>query len=160
MPTHNPHERVFLRWSAYEHEHIERETEWYWGVGIIALSLAIVSVIFGDTLFGLVIIMAAVALALVSRHPPELTHFEVSDRGVRVGRHLHRYDEIISFWVEDEEGEHPTLLIDTLKPLAPNVIIPIIDIDPHRIRALMKEHAEEVPMKEPLSHKILEFFGL
>lgn len=153
-------ERIILRWSAYEHEHIERDEEWYWGIAIVALSLAIVSIIFHDFFFAIVIIMAAVSLALVSRHPPELTHFEVSDRGVRVGRILHRYDEIIAFWVEDEIGDRPLLLIDTLKPLAPNIIIPIEGVDPHHIRAFMKEHADEVPMKEPVAHKILEFFGL
>jgi hypothetical protein len=153
-------ERIILQWSAYEHEHIERKEEWYWGMAIVAVSLAIVSVIFGNILFGFVIIMAAVSLALVSRHPPELTHFEISDRGVRVGRQLHRYDEIIAFWVEDEHGDIPLLLVDTIKPLTPNIIIPIVDVDSHQIRALMKEHADEQFMKEPIAHKILEFFGL
>ncbi|MDB5187853.1 MAG: protein of unknown function with transrane region [Candidatus Kaiserbacteria bacterium] len=153
-------ERIILQWSTYEHEHVEREDEWYWGMAIIAVSLAVVSVIFGDLFFALVIIMAAVSLALVSRHPPELTHFEISDRGVRVGRHLHRYDEIIAFWVEDEHEAIPLLLIDTIKPLTPNIIIPIVDVDSHQVRALMKEHSNEQFMKEPLAHKILEFFGL
>ena len=160
MTEVSEHTHTTLSWSAYEHEHIERDEEWYWAVGIIATCLALVSAIFGNYLFGLVIIMAAVSLALVSRHPPELTHFEITERGLRVGNRIHHYHEIIGFWVEDEEGEHPTLLVDTTKPLSPNIIIPLVDIDPYAVRAYLKEHVQETPMKEPFAHKLLEFFGL
>jgi hypothetical protein len=156
-----PQSRVILRWSAYEHEHIERGSDWFWALGIIALCGAIIATLFHDILFGILILAAAFAIAVVARRPPELATFEISERGVRINGTLHRYDEIISFWVEDEHHtDRPLLLIDTTKFLAPNFIIPIEQIDPHVIRAYLKEHAEEVPMKEPIAHKILEFFGL
>ena len=152
-------EHVVLRWSAYEHEHVERGSDWYWALGIVAVSAALTSILFDDFLFAVLILLAAVVLVLLSRTPPESTTFEISERGIRVGTSLHRFDEVISFWVEDESGK-PHLLVDTTKFMAPNLIIPIEHIDPNLVRAYLKEHAEEVPMKEPVSHKILEFFGL
>ena len=149
-----------LGWSAYEHEHIERGSDWFWALGIIAVCAAVGSILFHDFLFALLILLAAFIFGLLANIPPELVRFEVSDRGVRVGGTLHRYDEIISFWVEDERGPHPRLLVDTTKPMAPNLIIPIEEVDPHAIRLFLREHAAEVPMKEPFSHKLLEFFGL
>lgn len=158
MPS-NKH--IALRWSAYEHEHVERSSDWFWALGIVAVSVAITSILLHDFLFAVLVLVAAFTLALLAQTPPDLSQFEVSDRGVRINGALHRYDEIISFWVEDEHHtDRPLLLIDTTKFLSPNLIIPIEHIDPHEIRAYLKERTEEVPMKEPYAHKIMEFFGL
>ncbi|MBI2025518.1 hypothetical protein HYT04_01895 [Candidatus Kaiserbacteria bacterium] len=73
---------------------------------------------------------------------------------------MHRYEEIISFWVEDHDANPPILLVDTVKWLSPNLVIPLDGADPKLVRAYLAERAEEVPMKEPVWHKILEFFGL
>lgn len=152
-------EQTVLRWSAYEHEHIERGSDWFWALGVIAVSAALTSVLFHNFLFALLIIVAATTLGLLANVPPKLAEFEVSEKGVRINDTLHRFDEILSFWVDDETGPHPMLLVDTTKPLAPNLIIPIHDIDPHTVRLFLRERAKETPMKEPLSHKVMAFFG-
>lgn len=150
-----------LRWSAYEHEHIERGSDWFWALGIAAVAIALTALIFHDLLFGILVLVAATTLGLLARTPPELANFEISERGIRVNGVLHRYDHIISFWVEDEHhADRPLLLVDTTKFMSPNLIIPIEHIDPSIIRAFLKEHCEETPMKEPIAHKILEFLGL
>jgi len=149
-----------LRWSAYEHEHIPRGSDWFWALGIVAVSAALTSILFHDVLFAVLILVAALVFAMLANVPPDLVRFEISDRGIRTGDTLHRYEEIISFWVEEENGPHPLLLVDTTKFMAPNLIIPLENIDPHAVRLYLRELVEEVPMKEPVSHKILEFFGL
>jgi len=151
---------VPLRWSAYEHERIERSGDWFWALGIVAVSVALTSILFSNVLFAILIIVAAFTVGIIARTPPELIDFEISDRGIRVGGALHRYDEIISFWVEDEHDREPLLLVDTTKFMSPNLIIPIENIDPALVRAFLQERVEEVRMKEPVSHKILEFFGI
>lgn len=156
-----PERNLSLRWSAYEHEHIERGSDWYLALGVVTISIAITSILFHDTLFALLIVIAATTIGLISRTPPEIATFEISDRGVRINGELHRYNEILSFWVEDEHHAHrPLLLIDTVKFLSPNLIIPIEHIDPHVVRAYLKERVTEKHMKEPLAHKVLEFLGL
>jgi len=155
MPT-----REVLRWSAYEHEHIERGADWYWALGIVAVCAALVSILFHDFLFAVLILVATVTIALHAQHPPDVSEFELSRRGIRINGTMHRYEEIIAFWVEDHDVERPLLLIDTIKFLAPNLIIPIEDVDPHDVRDYLIQRVAEVPMKEPVGHKILEFFGL
>ena len=152
--------RVVLRWSAYEHEFTERGSDWFWALGIAAIAISLTSILLHDVLFAGVILLAAITLALLARKPPELVQFELSDRGVRVGDTMHRFEEILAFWVEDHEVERPLLLIDTVKFMSPNLIIPIEDIDPSVVRAFMQERTEERPMKEPVAHKVLEFIGL
>ncbi|OGG79742.1 hypothetical protein A3A39_04425 [Candidatus Kaiserbacteria bacterium RIFCSPLOWO2_01_FULL_54_13] len=149
-----------IRWRAYEHEHVERSRDWYWALGIFAASTALISVLFGNFLFGILILIAAATLGLLAQSPPPLVEFEISDRGIRVGGVMHRYEEIISFWVEDHDADPPILLVDTIKWLSPNLVIPLRDVDPKLVRAFLTERADEVPMKEPIWHHILEAFGL
>lgn len=153
-------ERGVLRWSAYEHGHIERSGDWFWALGIIAACAAVISILLSNILFAVLIVAAAFTIGIIARTPPELVEFELSERGIRVGETLHRYDEIISFWVENEDENEPLLLVDTTKPMSPNLIISIDPADAGTIRAYLQEYVEEVPMKEPVSHKILEFFGI
>ncbi|OGG56181.1 hypothetical protein A3D71_00025 [Candidatus Kaiserbacteria bacterium RIFCSPHIGHO2_02_FULL_55_20] len=155
-----PPQRIVLRWNAYEHEHVPRGSDWYWALGIIAVSAALTSIIFHDTLFAVLILIAAAILGMLANVPPEIVRFEISDRGIRIGDTMHKFEYIISFWVEEEGKERPLLLVDTTKLMAPNLIIPLENIDPHVVRTYLRDHAEEVPMKEPLAHKILESFGL
>ena len=125
----------------------------------MAVCIAVTSILFHDTLFGILILLAAGTIALLANVPPEMVEFEISERGIRVGGILHRFDDIISFWVEDEHDTSPILLVDTTKIMAPNLVIPLHDVDPAAVRAFLLERTTEVPMKEPLAHKILEFFG-
>src|SRR3989344_8977345 len=99
-----------IRWSAYEHEHIERSGDWFWALGIIAVSAALTSILFGNVLFAILILVAAFVLNLIARQPPALHDFEISDRGIRVSGELHSYEEILAFWVETETGDQPLLL--------------------------------------------------
>lgn len=148
-----------LKWQAHEHEHIERGSDWFWALGVVAACIALISIIFGNFLFAVLIIMGAVVLALLARTPPSLTEFEITDRGIRVGNTMHRFEEVLAFWVEDHNVDPPILLVDTTKWLSPNLSIPLVGVDPSAVRAFLLEHAEETPMKESAAHKILEFFG-
>ena len=147
-----------LRWEAYEHEHIERGSDWFWALGIIAACAGVTSIIFGNFLFALVIFVAAFTIGLIAKQPPELHEFEIGPKGIRIGNDLHAYDSIIAFWVDDEL-EEPLLLVDTTKFMTPNLVIPVGDMDPEEVREYLRAHTEEVRMQEPIAHKILEFFG-
>ena len=149
-----------IRCQAYEHEHIERGNDWFWALGIAAVCIAAISALFGNVLFAVLILVAAGTLALLAQTPPVLIDFELSDRGIKIGDTMHRYEEIISFWVEDHDANPPILLIDTVKWLSPNFVIPLEDVDPKEVRAYLLERSVEVPMKESAAHRILEFFGL
>lgn len=151
---------VPIRWRAYEHEHVERDRNWFWALGVFAACTSLISIIFGNFFFGVLILVAAGTLAALAKSPPPLVDFELSDRGIKVGGTMHRYEEIISFWVEDHDADPPILLVDTIKWLSPNLVIPIEGADASKVRAYLAERCEEVPMKEPVWHKVLEFFGL
>ena len=45
-----------IEWDAHEYEHKERNRDWFWAVGIISVSLAVVAVIFGNIIFAILIL--------------------------------------------------------------------------------------------------------
>lgn len=147
-----------LLWSAYEHEHIQRGSDWYWALGAVAISAAVMSILFSNVLFAVLILLAATTIGMIARMPPELHEFEINDKGIRIGEAFHPFSSMLSFWV-DEELEKPLLLVDTTAYMTPNLVIPLGDMSPQAIREALQPFVEETPMKEPLAHKILEFFG-
>ena len=133
---------------------------WYWALGIVAVCVALISVLFGNLLFGIIILVAAFTLALLAQTPPPLVEFHITERGIRINERMHRFEDCIAFWVEDHDADPPLLLVDTTQWMSPNLVIPLVDIDPYEVRAFLSRKIEERPMKEPVAHKILEAFGL
>jgi hypothetical protein len=155
-----PDENIALRWSAYEHDHVERGPDWHWALGVITVCIAVTSILFHNVLFAVLVVLAAISIALLARTPPRECDFEISDSGIRINGALHRYDEILAFWVEDEHYDRPLLLVDTTRFLSPNLIIPIEHIESGLVRAFLKERVEERHMREPLPHRLFDFLGL
>ena len=150
-----------LSWSAYEHDHVERESNWFWALGITAVCVALISILLSNVLFAILIVVAAITIGILARTPPVLTQFTLTERGIRVGDEMHRYDELVSFWVEENHHSgRAHLLIDTTKFMTPNIIVPLENIEPARVRMFLAEYVNETPMKEPLSHRVFEFLGL
>ena len=161
MPTtHQNTKEVFARWSAYEHLHQEKGLDWYWALGIIATSASLTSILFGNVLFALVIVVAAIVLGMMARQAPEIVEFTITELGIRTGDTLHKYDSINAFWVEEGDENTSALLVDTNKALAPHLVIPLSDeTDPNDVREILRNFIHEEPLSEPLPHKILEFLG-
>lgn len=149
-----------IRWHAFEHGHVERGSDWFIALGVAAISIALTSIIVGNTLFGILIIAAAIVWGLTAQTPRQLVEFEISERGIRAGEAFYRFESVVSFWVEEHESRPPLLLIDTTKFMTPNLAIPLENIDPKLVRAYLLEHVDEVPMKESVAQKFLELLGL
>jgi hypothetical protein len=147
-----------ITWRAEEHRHLERGSDWYWALGIIAVSLALTAILFNNILFALIIVLAATTFGMLASRPPEVVDFVLGERGLMVGDTLFTYDEMFAFWVED--GEEPTLLIDTPRFMVPDLVLPLNDADPDEVRAFLQERVPEVELHESFVYKLMEFFGL
>lgn len=147
-----------VQWSAYEYPYERKGGDWYWALGIVVVSFAIAAYLFGNMLFGILILVAGFTVALYGAKPPELLHCEVNKRGVKVNNRVYPYGELRSFWV-DEETLPPKLILRSEKVLMPHIIIPLGDANGEDIREFLSEKLSEEEMQEPLSHKIAELLG-
>ncbi|MCR4334433.1 MAG: hypothetical protein NUV47_01740 [Patescibacteria group bacterium] len=146
-----------LEWSVLEHQHIRKNSDWYWAVGIITISIATTSVIFNNILFAIFTVISAFALCLVSAKKPQTLSCEISDRGVSANNFIYPFNTLESFWIDEHEHK---IIFKSKKLLAPFIIIPIDEItDSDIVRDVLLAYLSEEEHIEPLSQKIMEKLG-
>ncbi len=148
-----------ISWQAPEHHHTEKGSDWYWALGIITISGAITMIVFGNVLFGVVILLAGFGVALLSSRPPRLMTYSISPRGVRIGNDLHPYSTLRCFFLNEEYPHHVQLLLDSHHTFTPLLIIPVPDELIEDVEHLLEVRLPEEHLEEPLGQRILEFLG-
>ena len=150
-----------ISWQEYEHDYNEKSKDWYWSLGILMVTASILAIIFGNYIFGVLIIVTGVCLAVVGSKEPRLVEFELNKMGVKIGKKLFPYATLENFWVQDntEHGRKSHLLIKSKKTAVPLIVIPMGDIDPEEIRDFLLYNVLEKELHESLSQLILERLG-
>ena len=151
-------ENLPLNWSAPEYHHYQRSTDWFWAVGIITLSIAILAFFFDNALFGVLILLSAGILIFYTLRVPNNVEYEINQRGIVVGKELHPYLTIEAFWMETRSGE-PKIILKSKKTVMPYIIIPVHDDDADEMATILREFLEEKELQEPTSHKVMEYLG-
>ena len=70
-------QNVILEWQGREYDHSLKGADWYWALGIVAIAGVVASVLFGNYLLALLIIIAAVSLALHAAQEPPMHRFRL-----------------------------------------------------------------------------------
>jgi len=148
-----------ITWEAPAHHHIEKGSDWFWALGIVALCGAVASFFFGNFLFAILILVGAGAMSLVAVKEPEIIDFSVSTRGIRVGDKIFPYSTLDSYFIDEENETGPQLLLKSRRIHLPLIILPLPEEYLNDIESLLLERLPEEELEEPLAHKILEIFG-
>ena len=159
--------RTQLEWSAFEYHYHPKTVDWYWAVGIIAVSVAVTSIIFSNILFAFFILISAAALCIVSSKKPQMLSCEISDRGVIVNNNLYPFTTLESFWVEEHghlqelNNPHhtPKIILKSKKIFMPYILLPIDGVEPEEVRDTLLIFLPEEEHMEPLSQKLMERLG-
>lgn len=154
-------EYIPIQWRAHEYEHKEKSADWFWVLAIVAITGVITAIILKNILFAILIIVGTLTLALYAIRKPNLTHFEINNRGIRIDNSLHPYISLDSFWVIDTEEERvSTLIIKSSKTLMPYIIIPLDNsVSSFEIRECLLTYLDEEEYEEPLSYKFMDYLG-
>lgn len=157
----HPELRPAIIWETHEYLFQEKTNDWYWGVAIIALSAAVIAIIFGEILLALLIIIGSFTLCLVGARRPNVVRYEINNTGVLIENILYPYATLSSFWVENNShmGIPSKVIFKSRKIVSPFLVLHIEDIDPELMRDFLLDHLPEAEHSEPLSQKLLEYFG-
>ena len=147
-----------IQWKAYEYNHGEKSSDWFWALGIIAFSAAAAAVIFNNVIFAIFIILSAFTLSMYAARKPSLINIELNDKGIIVDKYLYPYQNIEKFWV-DERPSGNVIIIKSLKKTLPYTTVSAGQIDLEEIREYLSRHIEEEEMAEPLVQTITEYLG-
>jgi hypothetical protein len=152
---------ALLEWEGREYDHNPKSTDWYWALGIIAVAAAIASVLFGNYLFAVVVVIAAGSLALHAAKTPPLHRFRLIERGILIGDELHPFEQMISFSVlEDVAGELPPMIsIKTESWLSPHLIIPLEGVDADFIYSYFLRHVDEAEHQHTFTDLVSAWLG-
>jgi hypothetical protein len=148
-----------IYWEAPEHNHIEKSTDWYWAMSIIAVAGAITSITFNNVLFGMVILLAAATIFITGNRKPRTIPFEVTTRGIRIDDDFYAYTTLESWCIDEENPMGPQLIVKSKKLLMTLIILPLPEEYIHSVERLIAIKLPQEHLREPLSHKLLEFLG-
>ena len=121
----------------------ERNTDWFWTVGTIALFGAVASILYGNWLFSIVLVLGGATVILENLREARPVRCTLNNRGVVVNSQFFPYNNLTSFWVEDGHGHHYLLLI-VKSAMLPHLWVPLPHEETDRVRAYLKHHIPEV----------------
>ena len=148
-----------ITWEALEHDHGEKTSDWFWALGIVTAGATIASILFGNTLLGLVILISGAVMTILSMREPKVIPYAVTQRGIRIEDKLYPYSTLESYFIEEEDPKGPLLLVKSEKTLMPLLVMPIPDEYIDEIEIILAGRLPEEHLEEPLANKILDFFG-
>lgn len=150
----------FFAFTTRSHEHVERSVDWFWALGVVAVGGSALSIIFGNTLLALIILLASFSIGLIAAKGPRDIAVEVHERGVLLGTKFYPYRSLKSFWIDTTTREPAHLILSCDSILTPQLIIPLPEgMSVESLRTFLAKHlAEEEQYESPLT-RIAEFFG-
>lgn len=150
-----------IRWNALNHLKAERSSDWFWFVGITAGAIAILSIYFGNLLFGLLILIATFTIFIQANIEPHMVEFEINRKGIIADKTFYPYSTLESFWVVDEDGwDRDRILIKSQKTFMPLIIIPIgEEVQADEIREELLTYLDEEEMSEPSLQIVMNRLG-
>jgi hypothetical protein len=148
-----------LEWHAPEHEHKQRSSDWFWALGIITVSIVLVAILFGNIIFGILILVSAFSLALFINKQPEDIQMSINGIGIMKDRTLYPFETLDTFWI-DIEHPHKKIILHSKKVLMPLIIIPVADdMNVDALHEQLSKYIKEEYHSLPLVEKILEYLG-
>jgi hypothetical protein len=147
-----------LTWHTKEYFHREKTADWYWMVGIITVSLAIIAVIMGDVIFGILIIISSFTLTLFASKKPEIILVEINDLGINLGKIHYPYTHLDSFAVETREIPNK-MFLKSKKVFMPLIVVFIEGVSSEEVRNILKKNLKEEELTEPFLEKLLVYLG-
>ncbi len=148
-----------IAWEAPDRHYVNKNSDWYWAVGIVSFTAAALAFMFGQVIFGILIAVCAVALTLRASVPPRIVRFEINDRGVIMDDKLYPFLTLDSFWI-DPHFLPTKVLLKSHKPFMPYLSMHIPDdVNPEAVREILLRYIAETEHEEPLSVKVMERLG-
>ncbi|HEY4479951.1 MAG TPA: hypothetical protein VJB58_00570 [Candidatus Paceibacterota bacterium] len=145
---------IFLEWHSPEHRFDKKNTDWYWILGIVSIGVAVLSFYFGNFLFGIFIIIAALTVGTLSYKDTKIVPIKVTSKGIAFDKHFYPWSSYQSFWIEDDHMHGPRILLHPINTFLPLVSIPINEeADLDDVRDALFQFLEEEPLQESIIHK-------
>lgn len=149
-----------IEWQAHEYVHYEKNQNWYWILGLFAVTGAVCAILFKDLLFAILILIAALVVAIVAGRKPSLVQFALTQRGVRIDDQLYPFNNLKSFAIAERSPNHtPKLILEPRGHFAMHIYIPLENVDVDHVHDFLLDFLKEEDHEEPIIHHFMEWIG-
>ncbi len=101
-----------VTWQAKEFIHQEKGTTWFIAFAVtIAVFMAVAVLLMRSWSFAILLIVIAAVIVILSKRPPRVMEYALSEEGLHIDNTLHKYDDFKSFGVVRDSGEFSVMLI-------------------------------------------------
>lgn len=140
--------KVLLEWTHPEFVKHQRGAGWYIGYSLVGATLLVYSIINGNFLLAIVVVLVGFILLNYYRHDPRPVPFQIRQKGIRVGSTFIPYSALQSFWIIYEPPHIKTLYFLRKARLRNEISIPLIETNPLKVRELLEKNVAEDLTKE------------
>ncbi|MDO8623749.1 MAG: hypothetical protein Q7R54_00090 [bacterium] len=147
-----------IKWTALDRIAQSHGPDWYWAVGIIALSITVAAIFLNNMLFAVLVVISTIVLFLRTLQKPQRVNYELTSRGLWINKDFHAFTEFDSFWVTEDETQ-PKLILKSKSMVTPLMILPLTGVDSEAVRGALQDSVMETEHHEPLSKRIMEYLG-
>jgi len=144
-----------ITWQIFEYEHRQKHQDWFWALGIVAVTSTVTAIIYKNYLLAILILLSSFLLAFLNLRKPEEINIEINEKGVRIEDDFYSYKNLKSFWINDN-----LLLIHSNRAFLPIITLTIRDRSPEEIKNFLKKYLPEEEIQEPWTTKLLEVLGI
>lgn len=147
-----------ISWQTHEFHYREKSSDWYWIVGIVAVSVAIIAIILNNIIFAILILVSAFTLSLFATKKPNFVEITLDKDAVTIGNNRHPYSMFDSFWIETRD-DVPRIIFKPKKIYVPLLVIFTEDVSLEKIREVLSNSLSEEELTEPLLEKLMVYLG-
>ncbi|HSR89327.1 MAG TPA: hypothetical protein VLK22_02920 [Candidatus Udaeobacter sp.] len=153
---------VIFDWVVNEYEKHDRSKGWYAIMAIIGIALLLYSIIYGNYLFTLIVVLFGIVLFLQDMQEPMEVQFAITEAGIVVGSIYYPFKEINNYWIIYNPPEVKNIYFSTKSLLKHRLQVPLADNDPRPIRDFLNQFLVEdlEQEEEPLSDRLGRVFKL
>ncbi len=134
---------VILAWDMPSHPAYERGWLWYLIAGGIGMALLIYAIITGNYLFGLILLILAIIIALTSLREPDDVPILLTETGCGIGRHFYPYRDVAKFSIVYDPPIVRNLYLEFKGGLRPRLTIDLTEQNPLEVREVLGTHVRE-----------------
>jgi hypothetical protein len=149
-----------IKWEALEYEYVPKSNNWFWTIGIISVSLSVASILLGNILFAILVLIAGFAVILAGIRRPKKISFSLTAQGLQIEKRLFPYENLKSFWIHYEPPYKKLLTIEPKKFFIPIISVPLGDINPNIVREHLLKFLKEERTAESFIQTIIRLTGL
>lgn len=151
----NTGELVFA-WNVKEYQRHDRSHRWYVYAAIIGGLLLLYSVVSGNYLFALVVVLFGIILFLQDAQEPQDIFFAITEAGIVIEDKFYPFKEITGYWIVYNPPEVKHIYFTTKNLLRHRIRVELLDNDPLPIRDFLNQFiVEDLDQEEePISDRL------